>query len=161
MGNDTILLHPERGLNPRLTYCPRCNSNTNEIVLLGAHEGIYECSICKIRIIGKPPKIYRGELCPQCKEKSIFTKVANVGEFEKVPGSICAACKQEIANLEKESQKGGVFFKCDTCDTCGIIKHDSEFAINIRSHLNKPTGPLGVTIPKDQCPNCSRTTNNQ
>ena len=56
-------LHKEKGLNPRLTFCPRCGGDGPDLMLVGAEDGKYECGRCHLVSYGRQP---RGH-CPKCK----------------------------------------------------------------------------------------------
>jgi len=41
-----IHLHPTLGVNPKLTYCPRCGGESNELVLIGDRTAKMQCQDC-------------------------------------------------------------------------------------------------------------------
>ena len=49
MPSDSIYLHPEKGLNPRLTICEACGGETNALIMLGINDVKffeYKCPTC-------------------------------------------------------------------------------------------------------------------
>lgn len=142
MSKDTILLHPKKGLNPRMTICYRCGKGTNEILLLGPSEYKHECK-CGINFIGK--KI---DKCPRCNEISNNSEV--IGEYEKVPSGLCDDCKKEIEEFKAIVEEGGVYWRCTGCGKSGVIKKN-EFTDNLREEKNIPIpDPIGVEFDKCQ-----------
>ena len=37
-----IILHPEKGINPRLTVCTVCGEDAEELILVGIPDKVYE-----------------------------------------------------------------------------------------------------------------------
>jgi len=145
-----ILLSEKFGINPTLTYCPRCGGEGQELLLLGRATE-YECGCCHGKIIGTKPK---GD-CPHCGATGIF--YTRIGEFDgshrRLPGTEpCDKCKKELEELKEEIAKGGVPWKCDICKSEGVIKSESNFAKNFRKEHPK----AGIILDKDNCPVCSK-----
>ncbi len=145
----SIKLHKTKGLNPKLTYCPRCGEDGDELILLGATDRIYKCTYCGMRSIGK-----RLSKCPECGRNS-WHKVGTVGEYDKLPSShLCAKCEKELAEHKAIVDAGGIYWKCKDCRAEGVIK-TGRYADSIREHLHISSGPCGVEFDKDNCPSCS------
>lgn len=149
MSKDTILLHPEKGLNPKMTCCYRCGKETNEILLLGISDYKHKCK-CGLDFIGK-----RKDKCPKCKTFSTSSEV--IGEFERIASGLCDDCKKEIETFKTIVEEGGVYWKCTGCGNHGVIKKN-EFTDNLRKKQNIPIpNPVGVEF--DKCSVCKEINN--
>lgn len=138
-------LHKEKGLNPRLTKCPQCFKDTDEILLLGKDNTLYNCLECNRYYIGTSSK------CPMCNTYNT-EKLRELSDNERIPHSLCKKCKKEQDDFEKEIELGGVHFKCK-CGAGGIIKHDHEIAKKTREVSNiKAPKPVGISL--NHCPIC-------
>lgn len=142
-------LHKTLGVNPRMTFCPRCGGNGPEIVLLGSRDNVITCKNCGTLNFGSSSY----EKCGKCETPLYNGEVRKIRGSEKVPGGLCDACKTEIKEWEEIVRAGGVFFRCD-CGAEGVVKSDSEMAKAVREHskIFAPK-PVGLSIAK--CPNCS------
>jgi len=112
--SDSIRLHPKLGVNPHLTYCPRCGGEGRDIVLIGARDYIDRCCECDMHLIG-------GGRCPKHPGRRT-ERVRKIEEHEKLPGSMCEACEADQARQEAEVVAGGVYFRCgveiQSCPSC-------------------------------------------
>lgn len=174
MGRDgSITLHPKLGLNVHMTVCPRCCQNGDELVLLGIHNRVYECaaSDCKARTLGKKEK-----KCPGCGYETERVFVREIGEHERVSGSVCGACQKELKEHQDVVEAGGIVFKCADCKAEGVIKASAPLAKMVRETHQKQGGkglvkgwftePIhtkgndhvyvgcGVEFTKADCPQC-------
>jgi len=151
----SLLLHKEKGVNPYMTYCPRCGGDGPELLLLGAVHEKYTCPSCGTLHIGRPDK---GQ-CARCANRyqtGQQWKVEEIGESEKLPGSICDKCKENVKQLKEEVEAGGVYWRCIDCKAEGAIKRDHPFAKAVRDQGNiQPPDPVGVEFSKEDCPLCS------
>lgn len=173
----SIPLHPERGLNPHLTVCPQCGQDGNEIMLIGSRENVMQCAACKVTIFGHRAS----EPCPKCKDRGPHSLIRKIEEHEKLPGSICDACRKERDEHRREVRAGGVYFKCSDCGVTGVIKGSSDFAKHVReTHQRQHSAKLehglvegwytkpihnvgndlvylecGVELSKAECPRCT------
>lgn len=148
----SIRLHPEKGVNPFLTYCPRCKGESPELILVGANDGVFACPECKINNIGRPDN---GK-CGGCGYQSnSWSRTRTLKEGERLPGGLCEACKKEEVDHKAVVADGGVYFKCTDCGCRGVIKKNG-FADRVRERLKTPAPkPCGVEFSKDQgCPKC-------
>jgi hypothetical protein len=151
----SINLHPEKGVNPKLTYCPRCGGPGRELILIGADEGVYKCSSCEITVFG-----YGHGTCPSCKKSHVLKRERMIGEHEKLPGGLCEACEKEEAEHKVVVEAGGVYFRCADCGVAGVIKGTSQFAIHARKQLKvEAPKPCGIEFTKKEgCPKCGPVT---
>lgn len=146
----SIKLHPEKGVNPKLTYCPRCGGPGRELILVGADEGVYKCSSCEITVFG-----YGHGTCPSCKKSHVLKRERMIGEHEKLPGGLCEKCEKEEAEHKAIVEAGGVYFRCVDCGVSGVIKATAPVAQVARAELKVPTpGLCGVEFTKNDCPKC-------
>jgi len=146
-----IQLSEKYGVNPTLTYCPRCGGEGQEIALVGrAIE--YECHNCKGRIVGIHPRT-----CPHCESSQGFTSLGEFdGSGERLPGEICDSCQKEIEQLKKIVEEGGIYWKCANCKNRGVIRKN-EFTEMVREHSGiEPPDPVGIEFTKEECPECSK-----
>lgn len=150
-----IRLHPERGVNPFLTYCPRCKGEASELLLVGADDGIYSCGQCDARVIGRGHGV-----CPKCKHRSLSFTGDRVREGQRLPASSpCDSCREELKWHEAIVARGGVYFRCVGCGASGVVPGDRPFAAEVRRAHNLPavdppgnSPPCGVEAP--HCPQC-------
>lgn len=151
----SITLHRELGVNPRLTFCPRCGGDGRDLMLLGNknYKDVCRSSMCGMVHYGGTK---RPGCCDEC---SCSTDRIELEPNEKLPGGLCKSCEEEIASYEAEFAKGGVAFQCSNCNTSGMIKGDTDFARDVRKHhgaefTTEPYKKCGVRIPS--CPNCRK-----
>lgn len=143
-----IRLHKEKGLNPRMTFCPGCGSHTDEIMLVGERNFVETCLSCGASHYGGADD----NSCKRC--GNIGFDRRELQDSERVPGfELCRDCKEKREEIEKAIGEGAVFFMCGKCGNEGLVNGDSAFAIAVRKEAKQPTGPIGVKVPV--CPNCS------
>lgn len=146
--NDSIPLHKEHGLNPKLTFCPRCGDEGNEIMLIGARDDKFTCRACTTVSFG-------ARKCLKCADGGAGT-TEKIGASERLPGSLCTACKTEVAEHKREVAAGGVYFRCADCNAQGVIKAGTQFAVRVREfHATPAPAPIGVEFSNADCPQCS------
>lgn len=147
-----LILHREKGVNPHLTYCRRCGGDANEIMLVGMHDGKYQCDICKMMHYGYPS---RGRC--QNKECGAFqvTKIGVLEDGEKLPAhDPCDSCKKEIAEHKAVVADGGVYWHC-TKGHRGVLRASSDLSKLVREKMQiAPPAPCGVEFDEDRCPAC-------
>lgn len=140
----SIPLHPDRGLDPHLTYCPRCHNETQEI------------------IVGDNRKLTNNRtgqvaLCPRDKVTKTMRELGwhpsdvdklEVEPNERLPASdLCDTCKDELTEFGKIVAAGGVHWRCADCHREGVI-HKSAFAEAVREANKTPApDPCGVEFP--------------
>lgn len=140
-------LSSDRGLNPRLTVCPRCGNDGDELVLLGDQDRVYKCVSCSTHLIGNSAK---------CPDHPAASKqfLRRLGEHEKVPGSLCSSCRTELEEHAKIVAEGGIYWKCEKGHS-GVIRAGSQLAIDVRSHFNMPAPEAcGIEFDEPNCPAC-------
>lgn len=139
MSEKSIPLHPEKGLNPRLTYCPRCHADGQELILVGANDGVYECLACGQTVIG------RSDHCPACPSRWHARRLRTLEEGERLPGSLCATCEKETQEHAALVEAGGVYWKCADCTRSGVIR-SSPFAQAVRASQQKASVGLAANF---------------
>lgn len=155
----SITLHPKKGVNPHLTYCPRCGGEGRELVLLGNHDCKTLCEHCGTMNFGTR----KGGTCGKCGKKMYNSKTEEIGDHEKLPGSLCEKCEKEIEQHDQIVAEGGVYFRCRDCKKNGVIRK-SDFADAVRrAHgLTEPKEdgafpPCGVEFSQSEgCPACGQ-----
>lgn len=147
----SLPLHPEKGVNPRVTCCRNCGKDVG-VVLLGAHDGIYKCSDCGQMFIGPPDRRH------PCKiNHHSIQRTGKVEEHEKLPIEVCEECMQKEKECDQVVKEGGVYWKCEDCGSGGAIKASAPLAQAVRKQMNiDPPNPVGVTFTKDDCPSCGQ-----
>ena len=146
MTGPSIKLSKEFGVNPSLTCCPRCGEETPEIILLGDAQD-YECTSCHKHSIGKRPKE-----CPFCGSSLIVHRGPYDGSRNRLPASdLCDKCKKLRKEPKEELAKGGVAWKCQDCESEGMIKHGAEIAVEFRKQFPDKNG---IIFTKKNCPVC-------
>jgi hypothetical protein len=138
-------LSKEHGLNPHLTICRVCGKTGQDIILTG-DKHIYECRSCYGIFLGLRE-------CPKCKSRLI-----DKGQPDpSMPFlGLCKEHENIDQELAEEVSKGGIPFKCRSCKTEGVIKHDTDAGKALRQELDKthPGQVVGVELPN--CPECQK-----
>ncbi len=140
-----IPLHKTRGLDPHLTYCPRCGGDGTGLTLGALRKATLEDGRVVYAQLGKTARTAK-DLGLQPFELNWV----DVDEHERVPdSSICDECEQEVALHKKEVDLGGVYFRCLACSTTGVIKHNHALAVSVRKDAGvKAPEPIGVEFDK-------------
>jgi ribosomal protein S27AE len=145
----SITLHPEKGVNPRLTVCVNCGESTG-VVLMGRHDKVWQCQGCGLNHIGGKPE---NNKCP-CGSSNLVNK-GEVPEGARIPSDLCDSCMEQEKKCMEEVEKGGVYWRCTDCGSTGAIKAGTPVAKEIREAQNIPAPePIGVEVSKDDCPMC-------
>lgn len=140
-----IILSQKHGVNPHLTYCPKCGGDSRELILTGA-ASMYECS-CGQKHIGRP----EGGKCVKCSSYDLTNK-GEIPPETKLPGDLCEACEKEQAEFKAEIDRGGIPFRCKDCGATGVIKAEHELAKKVRAEH----GLAGLEFTKEDCPRCRK-----
>lgn len=137
--SDMIPLTKDGGLDPRLTYCPRCGGECNEIIV-GDNRLITHSSGQKaIAPRGKTSKVMK-----QLGWSRSDCQVGMVPEGRLPATQPCDSCNKELEEWGKIVADGGVYWQCASCDKTGVVL-PSEFANLVRAkHGIDPPGPCGV-----------------
>jgi len=100
-------LHPELGVNPKLTICPRCGGEGDELVLIGNHTGVFKCPACSGEVRGGKPL---SGICPLC------TVVADGGVYWR-----CRDCKAEgVIKKNEFTEKVRRYYELYNGEPCGV-----------------------------------------
>lgn len=132
-----IELHKTKGVNPYLTYCPRCRGEAQEIVMVGANDGVYECDAPisaggPHKMVGRP-KSMRNSHCPECGHNADWKRVGTLEEGVRLRGSQpCDTCQKQMKEHQEVVEAGGVYFECADCRAGGVIKASAPFAMRVR-----------------------------
>lgn len=144
-----ITLHPTEGVNPRITCCVKCGEEIG-IALLGIKDQVITCADCGTQNIGAS----YGEKCGVCKERlsQFKDKKRKIEQNEKIPGGLCDSCREEKERHEELVRLGGIFWRCQSCNSCGVIKR-SAYSLEIKKNLGfKENGLCGVIFDESDCP---------
>lgn len=71
-------------------------------------------------------------------------------------GSLCDECQEEHDKIKKALDEGGIAWKCDTCDTCGVLiyaEDTAELIDHFREVNNLKIGDKHGILFK-MCPEC-------
>ena len=141
----SIQLHPTLGVNPHLTFCPRCGGKARELMLIGNRTQKLRCNACGSLIFGHRSS----EPCPRCKVRGDFTHEGRIEENELLPGDLCEQCEKEVALHKSIVAEGGIYWKCKGCAQSGVIKGTSPICAAVREKMNiPPPGPCGTEFDK-------------
>lgn len=148
--NDTIPLDPGEGLDPRLTYCPRCHGEGKGIAIGAIRKLIGPGGEVAYAQRDKVAQV-RKAMYEKLQTNPQQIKVEKLGEFEKVPDSEpCDKCQQELQEFDEIVKAGGVYWNCVTCHLSGVIKA-SQFAESVRESAGvAPPNPVGVQFESCQ-----------
>lgn len=149
-----IELHPEKGINPYLTFCHRCLGESQELILVGANDGVYVDSCFESE--GGPHKIIgrsKDRLCPVTGRETRLTLERRLKDGERLPSrDVCDRCKAS----DKAVAEGGVYWRCRDCNAMGALKAHAQLAIEVRREMKvAPPAPVGIEFSKERfCPVC-------
>ena len=140
-----IPLHPERGLDPHMLFCPRCG---------GEGSGL---TVGRLMVATLPDgtQMYYpfGQKSRALQDAGLdrYTSVETreVEEGEKVPDSApCDECQKELELHKTVVAAGGVYFRCTECKQEGVVKKN-PFADHVRKiHGIEAPAPCGVEFTK-------------
>lgn len=152
MARDDITLHPELGLNPRLTTCTRCGADSSSIALLGIRNSMYTCETCGCHTVETKPTAARCHV-PGCRGRLHYERDLHAGE--KLPMGLCDKCEGEDKAFADEVAAGGVYWRCvKEPNHHGVLRAGSSLASAVRKSSGIATGPVGVEFTGDDCPAC-------
>jgi len=159
----SIHLHPDKGLNPRMTSCRNCGKDIG-LVLLGIYEYKRICNNCGTINYG----ISSNSPCGKCGHRD-FSSPIKIEDHEKIPCELCDECGKRLDDAEKAVREGGVHWRCKKCKSEGAVKH-SEYAMEIRKatqdrekddkNYTEPDSEgkwLPCGIEWENCPVCRKT----
>lgn len=143
MNKHELTLHPEHGVNPRLTHCPRCGGKSNGLVMMGIRSYVDQCVSCGTQHYGGADK-GSGH---SCGSRSLNRRELDL--HETVPGPLCESCETKEQEIEKAIAEGGVFIKCKECGLQGVLLYENhkEMCDDVREKLNVVFGkPCGIEL---------------
>lgn len=160
----SIVLHPKLGVNPRLTFCPKCGGDSNSLVMLGIKNYVDTCPQCDAKLYGGADRMHDGDLsnnwrCGRCGHRDSSSAFSSnrreLGEHEKVPGDLCKNCKEFYSTLHKAAhENNGCGVVCERCGSRFVVHGGSPFVKKMRDDNAMPIGkPFIVGVP--QCENCA------
>jgi DNA-directed RNA polymerase subunit RPC12/RpoP len=154
MAEPSIPLSKKHGVNPHLTYCPRCKGDANELVLTGAHHK-YRCDSCKQVHLGRP-KTGRCENVNCHANTSGFHTLVDLGELEPSErlraSQPCDKCQEELKTFQAAIDEGGIPIRCKDCGMEGVIKGHHPLAKAVREQHGGKV--MGLEYNKTDCPRC-------
>lgn len=154
MGRDEILLHPQKGLNPRITVCVDCRKEVG-VALLGANDKVFVCRPHGQYVVGG---LSPGQRTPcGCTSRDlVFERILE--EHAKLPMERCAECVEKREAQKKMVEEGGILFQCVDCGCEGAIRPGHPMAVAVRKQLGVPAPkPCGVEFSKATgCPQCGQ-----
>jgi len=136
-----IPLHPQRGLDPHLTFCRVCGGDAEEITLGAMRKAQLPEGFWVYANTGGTTKVCRDLIKSGAIVDRYDLSWEPVGEHEKIPATQpCNKCKEE----QEEIVKGGIYLKCLKCGLRGIIKAQHQLAIDVRKASGiKAPNPVG------------------
>ena len=146
-------IHKTKGIctNPRAAYCPRCGGDAPGLVMIGAEDQVSQCVYCDINLYG----FTSNQQCPNCYRHDGIIFVRRLEDHEKVPGSPCDTCLEEIREHAEIVAAGGVYFRCLKCKRSGVIKQNALSTQVRDEHGIAAPAPCGVEFNEDElCPKC-------
>jgi hypothetical protein len=143
----TIPLHPDKGINPMMGYCPNCLEQNGEIILAGRSR-IYTCRRC-----GKGQAGYQRMACECGNNRMDDFDSRPVEDGDKIMGGLCPACQKERDEHRAIVVAGGVYFECK-CGARGVVLADAPLAIAVREQLKVPA-PGACGVRTDECHMCN------
>lgn len=130
-----IPLHPERGIDPHLCFCPRCGGESNSLAV--GH-------ILKAEHEGQTYYANRGQTRKVSQQLGATLHWEQVEEGERIPGAVCDACEKELAMQKQVVNEGGIYFQCKECGQRGVIRA-CNFTEKVREHMKiAAPEPCGV-----------------
>ena len=94
-----LILHPEKGVNPRIASCPYCGKDSG-VVLLGRKDKKDTCNNCGMIHYGGAD----GRVCQKCKNTYCFTR-EEIGEHEKIAVVVCHDCEKALKEHHEDQGK--------------------------------------------------------
>jgi rubrerythrin len=149
----SILISKKHGVNPTITMCRLCGEETGEIMLLGECNE-YKCSACGSTTFGRMAD--NKKKCPQCGSSRIDMIASDVkAPMQLKSGGICEKCKAIDIEHAALVRQGGVYWRCQTCGSAGVIRPGTKFALMVRhtTQIVAPN-PVGVDFTSEECPVC-------
>ncbi len=142
-----IPIHPDRGIDPHLTFCPRCGGEGRGLTIGHLKKAEVEPGKYVYANRGQTHKT-RKELEKQGYHGHLHWE--DVDEYEKVPDSdVCKKCEEEQDEWKAEIDRGGIYWQCASCSLRGVIKHNAEICRTVREQMKIPAPqPCGLEFEK-------------
>lgn len=138
-------LHPRKGVNPRITVCRFCDAEVG-VALVGDSDLLYRCPTCRVEMLGI-------KTCPTCKRPGEY--IRELPDGARLPIEVCDGCVAKQAERDREVAAGGVHFRCSDCGSEGVVKANTDAAMEIRCRIGvPPPASIGVILTKKECPLC-------
>lgn len=146
-----IPLHKERGLDPHLTFCPRCGGEGAAVTVGAMRKAQLETGQWAYANVGQTEEMGRKLEKAGAMGSRHSLLWVELGEREKVPDSDpCPKCQEDLKQQREEVEKGGVYFRCSICGASGVIRAEVPYAEAVRIAYGKTNGePCGVEF--DEC----------
>lgn len=138
MSGRSLTLHPKKGVNPRMTFCPRCGGEGKSLMLIGVHDKSGKCPT--------HGRVYGAQFrCPAKGCGNDLTDVRTITESERLPDSQpCTTCEAEIKAHADIVAQGGVYWRCTECKKAGVIKPCGLTEDARRAAQVETPNPLGI-----------------
>ena len=157
----SIALHPEKGVNPRLTICRRCGKDVG-IAMFGRINHKYTCSSCGCIHYGPPDRVRLPVIdrraCQKCGEGfGTHWKKEVIDEHEKIPIEVCDDCIEKQKASDDAVKAGGIYWRCEDCGSEGAIIAEHDLSKHVRKEMDiEPPKPCGVALNRKYgCPICA------
>jgi len=138
----SIPVDKERGIDPHMAYCVRCNEDN------GLTLGVL---VKTVDDHGDTHYTQRGSTSKFNRERSkhglpeLYNWETVTDPSERIPSGLCDKCENEIDSFTEEVAKGGIYFKCAKCPTTGVLKHDCNLAKGVREQMGiEAPNPVGI-----------------
>lgn len=144
----SIPISKDRGIDPHLTYCPRCGGEANELTLGVLMKGLtYDGEVVAYANRGKTRQTER-ELAKKEGAPTISRWEEVTDTMERIPAhEPCDKCKEEIKTFEGIVAEGGIYFVCEGCGKKGVIRAESGLAKEVREHMKiAAPDPCGIKL---------------
>ena len=148
----SIPVSKKHGVNPTIGVCPNCGKENGELLLLGRCSK-YECQACGRTIYGR---IGPRGVCPFCKSARITLVDRDVEAPGRIPTGLCDDCKEMFEEHKALVRQGGIYWRCRTCGSEGVVRPGTPVALMIRHKTGiAAPKPCGVEFTEEQCPACT------
>lgn len=139
------------GVNPTMALCERCGKETGELLLLGRCNE-YACRECGAKTYGRLKKDAK---CSQCGSFTLYMTGQDVEAPMHLKHGVCEECRDRDEEHATMVRQGGVYWRCETCGSTGVVRPGSGLALVTRHHAQiAAPKPVGIDFGPDQCPVC-------
>ena len=152
MDNASIMLHKEKGVNPKICHCTRCGKSYC-LIMCGAGDYSAECKACGKVTIG----VNKGtRVCPQCKKAGEL--IIKILPDKDITIGLCDECTKRVEEIDAAMDDDGIAFKCLKCGTEGVILKESKLNAKWRKNalanglIKDIHDKFGIEV--DECAHC-------